>query len=621
MRLGILMFIPLLYGLIFHDFPNALLATIGTFAHIYVFNGTFTSRMRSVTFATLGLMLAMMLGTLTMTSPLLFGIFLLIFAVVPYYVFNTLNIPGPSSTFFIIAFSLSSVMPEDPEAFLSRGLIVGLGGLLGILLVYTESKIKGKKPENDAVREDFVHIQKLVQHFNNQSEFNDLTKTTVKVLTNSSEILNTTGSSLQKKSSDYQRLTLLHHIAEGIYSELLELNAKGHRPLPQDIIDMMDYMASRIIYPKQEHPKWRKQVDVPSRYQELVALIFKLEEILEAPIEQVSKKINLRSPRYRERLLYHLTPLSINFISSLRYSVIVGVAILIALLFDFERAYWIPLSAHTVLIGGTTVASIERGGARWIGTLVGVGIATLILSFHPNIIIIVLVMCLSGALTEIVIGANYALAMIAITTQVILLSGLAQGNLTVGIAVPRLLDTTVGILIAIIGVLLIGRRLASKNLPEIMGDVARIEAQIFHFVFSENAYDRQAFRTRDRLRLKLSIENMYAMYRHAYGELSSNQKRTQYFYPAMFLLEQINFQLTQLLYDSRCYYLDDDTMGKYLLAFENVAKHFDRGKHHQVVIDLPLLPYYAQIRRSLMQLQDIELYDYQNKRNPNLFAH
>lgn len=43
-----------------------------------------------------------------------------------------------------------------------------------------------------------------------------------------------------------------------------------------------------------------------------------------------------------------------------------------ALVFNLERAYWVPLSAHTVLIGVTNVASLQRALARWIGTMVGV---------------------------------------------------------------------------------------------------------------------------------------------------------------------------------------------------------------------------------------------------------
>lgn len=620
-RQGVLMLIPLLYGLLFNDFANALLITIGTFAHIYVFKGTFSSRIRSVTFAALGLTIAMMLGTVMVSSPLLFGIFLLIMAVVPYYIFNTLAIPGPSSTFFIIAFSLASVMPHEPQAFLFRGLLVAIGGLLCIILVWIESHIKGKKPATEAVTADFLHVQQLVRYFNDQHQFNDLTKTTVKTLINSSETLNTIGANSQKKSHIYQRLFLLHHMAEGIYSELLELNAKGQRPLPNIIIEMMDYMTERIVHPEKVQQKWRKKVEVSSEFHDLVTLIFNIDEVFIMSNEQVRKKIEIRSPKYNQRLLYNLTPASMNFIATLRYTVIIGISILIAMLFDFERAYWIPLSAHTVLIDSTTIASIERGGARWVGTLIGVGIATVILSFQPSLVVIVLVMCLSGAITEMLVAANYALAMFAITVQVIFLSGLAQGSLSIMIAIPRLLDTTVGVLIAIIGVLIIGRQLASKLLPESIGEVVRIEAQVFHSLFSNLDYDKQKYQTRDKLRLKLSVENMNVMYRHAYGELLSNNKRTQYFYPAMFLIEQINFQLVQLLYDARHYDIDRRTMGQYLLVFENIAKYFDQGKQDQVVIDLPQLPYYTQIRQSLMQLQKIELYDYQDKRNPNLLKH
>lgn len=181
--------------------------------------------------------------------------------------------------------------------------------------------------------------------------------------------------------------------------------------------------------------------------------------------------------------------------------------------------------------------------------------------FHPPLILAVILLCLSGALTEMLIGANYALAMFAITVQVILLSGLAQGNLTIMIAVPRLLDTTVGILIAVIGVMIIGRRLASKRLPEIIADVTRIEAQMFHSIFSSKSEETSHNRYRERLRLKLNIDNMETMYRFAYGELLSNRKRTQYLYPAMFILEQMSFKLIQALYDDKPKYLNNEAMG------------------------------------------------------------
>ncbi|EOV8587005.1 FUSC family protein [Staphylococcus pseudintermedius] len=595
LRQGLLMFLPLLYGLMFHDFSSALLATIGTFASIYVFKGTFNSRLRSVTFAAIGLVVTMMIGTLTASTPLLFGIFLLIVAVVPFYVFNTLNIPGPSSTFFIIAYSLASVMPPDPHAFLWRGAIVGIGGLLALIFVLIEIKIGHEQPEFSAVSKEFKEIQALIHHFNEQVTFNALTKTTVQTLISTSEILQTSRSVLKRKSVEVQRLSLLHRTAEGVYSELLELNAKGHRPIPPIINEMMTDVVHRITQRQTSKNVWRKEVNVPTAFEELVGLIFKVDEMIDAPDEQVKKHVTRQSPQYIRRLRYHLTPESMHFISAAKYSVIIGIAIFVALIFNFERA-----------------------GARWIGTLIGIGIVIGFLLLEPNSLMVVIVLSLSGAITEILVGANYALAMFAITVQVILLGGLAQGSLTFAIAIPRLLDTTVGVGLAIIGVMIIGRRLASKRLPEFMADVTRIEARIFHTLFSNVHYNVEYFRQREKLRLKINIENMQVMYRYAYGELLSNKKRTQYFYPAMFILEQMSFKLMQVMEIQKRMLISEETMGQYLVVFENIAKLLEQGQRPEKVVTLPEMNHYAQLRRSLMQLQEIELYDYQNVRNPHL---
>ncbi|HDV5973028.1 TPA: FUSC family protein [Staphylococcus pseudintermedius] len=595
LRQGLLMFLPLLYGLMFHDFSSALLATIGTFASIYVFKGTFNSRLRSVTFAAIGLVVTMMIGTLTASTPLLFGIFLLIVAVVPFYVFNTLNIPGPSSTFFIIAYSLASVMPPDPHAFLWRGAIVGIGGLLALIFVLIEIKIGHEQPEFSAVSKEFKEIQALIHHFNEQVTFNALTKTTVQTLISTSEILQTSRSVLKRKSVEVQRLSLLHRTAEGVYSELLELNAKGHRPIPPIINEMMTDVVHRITQRQTSKNVWRKEVNVPTAFEELVGLIFKVDEMIDAPDEQVKKHVTRQSPQYIRRLRYHLTPESMHFISAAKYSVIIGIAIFVALIFNFERA-----------------------GARWIGTLIGIGIVIGFLLLEPNSLMVVIVLSLSGGITEILVGANYALAMFAITVQVILLGGLAQGSLTFAIAIPRLLDTTVGVGLAIIGVMIIGRRLASKRLPEFMADVTRIEARIFHTLFSNVHYNVEYFRQREKLRLKINIENMQVMYRYAYGELLSNKKRTQYFYPAMFILEQMSFKLMQVMEIQKRMLISEEAMGQYLVVFENIAKLLEQGQRPEKVVTLPEMNHYAQLRRSLMQLQEIELYDYQNVRNPHL---
>ncbi|MEJ7141987.1 FUSC family protein, partial [Staphylococcus capitis] len=89
-----------------------------------------------------------------------------------------------------------------------------------------------------------------------------------------------------------------------------------------------------------------------------------------------------------------------------------------------------------------------------------------------------------------------------ITIQVILLNGLASNHLTILIALPRVIDVIVGILIAVICLLFIGRKTASSMLPDTLAEVARDEALIFHYLFSSNKY---ASREQDKYEmLKLS---------------------------------------------------------------------------------------------------------------------
>ena len=104
--------------------------------------------------------------------------------------------------------------------------------------------------------------------------------------------------------------------------------------------------------------------------------------------------------------------------------------------------------------------------------------------FQPHLIVAVILMGLSAMMTEGFVAANYAFAVIFITTQVILLNGLASGNLSIDIAYTRIVDVLIGIVIAVIGVLIINRKNASTMLPTVIAEVVR-KAVIFNIYFQK----------------------------------------------------------------------------------------------------------------------------------------
>lgn len=583
-RQGLLMIIPAIIGYLCGNFQFGLLVATGTLAHIYVFKGPSRSKLRTVIICNLAFAICMMLGTLTAKTPLVFGMTLLIVTVIPFYIFTALKIAGPSSTFFIVTFSLPINLPIAPEETLYRGFAILVGGILATMMVLITIVFSKNKAEEQAIQNDFKLISKLLHTYNDKSAFLQVAKTAVDSF----------------KASD--KLLLLHTSAQGIYSELLELNAKQIRPLPDELIEMMDHIIAQLDNSEENVRYWRKEVTVTEEFQNLFNHILKIDEMVHANEARIAYEADMRKPLYSKRIYQNLTLDSIVFRNTLRYTAIMMIAIFIALMFDFEKAYWIPLSAHTILLGTSTIHAIERGMARGLGTILGVLVLSVILLFSIPTPVAVILMGIAALFTEALVGANYAIAVVFITIQVILMNGLASQNLTINIAFPRVIDVAMGIVIAIIGLFVLGQRTASALLPNVMAEVVRKEATLFHYLFSENQYKDDVYQKNTAMNLSVKLNNMTQVYNAANGELFSDKTLIQNYYPSLFALEEISFMLNRAMANEDRLTINEQLMGEYLAIFENIAKHFELNTELEIKI-LPDLPQYNYIQSAMMNIQ------------------
>ena len=412
----------------------------------------------------------------------------------------------------------------------------------------------------------------------------------------------TSNSSSDKLSGRFQKLLLLHTSAQGIYSELLELNAKQIRPLPDELIEMMDHIITQRDDRNKNVRYWRKEVTVTEEFQNLFNHILKIDEMVHANEARIAYEAEMRKPLYSKRIYQNLTLDSIVFRNTLRYAAIMMIAIFIALMFDFEKAYWIPLSAHTVLLGTSTIHAIERGMARGLGTILGVLVLSVILLFSIPTPVAVILMGIAALFTEALVGANYTIAVVFITIQVILMNGLASQNLTINIAFPRVIDVAMGIVIAIIGLFVLGQRTASALLPYVMAEVVRKEATLFHYLFSENQYKDDVYQKNTAMNLSVKLNNMTQVYNAANGELFSDKTLIQNYYPSLFALEEISFMLNRAMANEDRLTINEQLMGEYLATFENIAKHLELNTELEIKI-LPDLPQYNYIQSAMMNIQ------------------
>lgn len=600
-RQGLLMIIPAIIGYLCGNFQFGLLVATGTLAHIYVFKGPSRSKLRTVIICNLAFAICMMIGTLTAKTPLVFGMTLLIVTVIPFYIFTALKIAGPSSTFFIVTFSLPINLPIAPEEALYRGFAILVGGILATMMVLITIVFSKNKAEEQAIQNDFKLISKLLHTYNDKSAFLQVAKTAVDSFKASDKLLITSTSSNDKLSRRFQKL-LLHTSAQGIYSELLELNAKQIRPLPDELIEMMDHIIAQLDNSEENVRYWRKEVTVTEEFQNLFNHILKIDEMVHANEARIAYEADMRKPLYSKRIYQNLTLDSIVFRNTLRYTAIMMIAIFIALMFNFEKAYWIPLSAHTILLGTSTIHAIERGMARGLGTILGVLVLSVILLFSIPTPVAVILMGIAALFTEALVGANYAIAVVFITIQVILMNGLASQNLTINIAFPRVIDVAMGIVIAIIGLFVLGQRTASVLLPNVMAEVVRKEATLFHYLFSENQYKDNVYQKNTAMNLSVKLNNMTQVYNAANGELFSDKTLIQNYYPSLFALEEISFMLNRAMANEDRLTINEQLMGEYLATFENIAKHLELNTELEIKI-LPDLPQYNYIQSAMMNIQ------------------
>ena len=173
--------------------------------------------------------------------------------------------------------------------------------------------------------------------YNDKSAFSQVAKTAVDSFKASDKLLITSTSSNDKLSRRFQKLLLLHTSAQGIYSELLELNAKQIRPLPDELIEMMDHIIAQLDNSDENVRYWRKEVTVSEEFQNLFNHILKIDEMVHANEARIAYEADMRKPLYSKRIYQNLTLDSIVFRNTLRYAAIMMIAIFIALMFDFEK--------------------------------------------------------------------------------------------------------------------------------------------------------------------------------------------------------------------------------------------------------------------------------------------
>jgi hypothetical protein len=111
--------------------------------------------------------------------------------------------------------------------------------------------------------------------------------------------------------------------------------------------------------------------------------------------------------------------------------------------------YWAMVSAVVPLAATRPRAQLVRGLHRIVGTLVGLGVAAAFFALDPDGLVLILVVVALQCAAELLVGRNYALALVAITPLALLMVHLAAPTPARVLLADRGVETVIGVLIGL----------------------------------------------------------------------------------------------------------------------------------------------------------------------------
>jgi len=594
---GLAASVPVFIGVLFGSFEYGLLAGIGGFTYLYVFDIPYVQRAKKIFFVLLGITFSVFSGTILATYTALSVLMLGIIGTISVFIFGALKIKGPSALFFILCFAMATGMPVDPTLAPLRAGFVFLGGALSWALAMLGWFFQPHEPEIKAVKKVYIALADLMEAVG-KHDVNSAKHRAVTALSEAESVL-FAGFSSKTATVLWNQLFLLNEHANFIYSNLA---SNSTIKIPPELGAAVNSIGAMIGSGKGGSINITSPDYLNEELGDIVQKINEAYAILNETVEELQHDLKLIKPSLKTVLLGAFDKNSIVFLSSLKYGVVLMIAALIAYAFPFERAYWIPLSCAAVMSGPTIIATFHRAVQRMFGTVVGLLIAgTILLTVHNGFIVALLILCLTF-LTELFIVRNYGLAAIFFTASALTMAEYSSQMFDYSyFAFVRVTDILLGSLIGLAGALLIGRKSASNLLNHLIAKTIRSQSQLLVALFAGNNGMEYA-NSKERSKMQTNLTNLIMVYQSALGEVFVNKNRLEALWPVIFSIRQISHYLMVSLKSKQKMNFPENELAQWLYVMETMAVSIENNMV-PAQKKLPFVAGFSQLRSEVLDLQ------------------
>ncbi|GAA4707345.1 FUSC family protein [Brevibacillus fulvus] len=599
-RAGLAAALPVFIGLLFGHFNYGLLASLGGFAYLYVFNQPYAQRARRIFIVAVGLSLSVVLGTVFAPYPLFSAFVMGLIAMVSIFIFGALRISGPSVIFFVLTYAMTTGMPIDPTLAPLRGGLVFLGGILAWLNSMLGWLVEPHAPEVSMLQRVYRELAGFLEAIGTD-RFNAARQRVVRTLKEAEEIL-IAGCSSCFSSAMSKRLLFLYEQANLIYLDAAAFSLREQSKLPAAWAKSVASLAERIGENDSSELTLPQPEPADAESQQLVEKIYQAYAILNQSSDQIGQEVQIFQPSLKSEFLAAFDKNSIVLLTAVRTGLVVIIAALVSTVFPFSRPYWVPLSCVAVMAGSTFIGTFHRAIQRAFGTLIGVLIASLILAQVHNGFVVALLIVVLTFLTEIFIVRNYGLAAMFFTPNALLMAEYSAQQFNFPyFATVRITDILAGSLLGLAGTILIGRRLASNLLNHFIAKTIRSQGQYLLRLFSARNQSVTLEISRERNKMRTNLTNLIAVYQTASGELTGKEQ-VEAFWPLLFSLEQLGYYLDASAKNDERPGLSAAELARLLYLFESMASSIE----HQLPFEgqeVPEITGFPNLRHELVEMQ------------------
>jgi len=596
--------LPALIGLLLGSLEYGLIAVLGGFTYLYVFDTPYAQRAKKIFFVVLAMTLLTFLGTIAAPYPLAVAILMGLIGATAIFVFGSLRIAGPSAIFFVLVFAMVTGMPVEPDQALLRSGLVFLGGCLSWGIAMLGWLVDPYGPEEKVVKRVYLELANFMDAVGTD-KVGEARHNMMSVLKEADETL-AAGYIPWRKTDLFNRLYVLNQNANKIFLYMTEHFMDRQEKLPEELGQSARKLANSVSKKDENTYETILQPDEMSAdVSHLLKKIYDADAVMNEPLTKINQEIKTSKLSLKTVLGGSFDKHSIVFINALGLGLVTMVAAMIAFGFEMDRSFWVPLSCVAVMSGATIVANHHRAIQRGIGTVIGIVIASLILATEPSGYMIAFFIFALTFITELFIVKNYGLAALFFTPNALLMAeSTSIGNISFSyFASARIIDVIIGSAIGLIGVWLIGRKSASNRIPRFISKTIRSQGQFMIELFSDKGKKINARRSKALRKMRINLNNLKILYNTASGEIPVKRERLEYYWPIVYSIEHLAYLLEECSKDEKRPNLSDKTLAQLLYACEMMTKSANPKRSSSKKI-IPEIEVYPSITKEMENLQN-----------------